>query len=289
MSFDLLSSISRHPANRSRRLRALARGALWQVWKRATKRPLTICYHGFDLRCYPDSRQASAAIYFGGWPDFWEMKFLHDYLRPGDRFVDVGANIGLYSLLAAKRVGPQGKVCAFEPGGVPAERLREACALNGIGQVEVVPCAAGERSDNLNFVSGTEDATAHIASQNELSASSVPAVRLDEFLDGRPLAMAKFDIEGYEPFALRGMSRLLEAGNPPVFLMEAAGYSTRYGIETHDLLREIARWGYRPMIYEPCLRQLCPAPAHWEMGLTNVLCVFDGAEEFVSRRLLFQP
>jgi FkbM family methyltransferase len=288
MLFDLLRSIVRHPANRHRRWHALAGGAFWQIWKRTTNRPLTISYHGLDLRCYPDSRQASAAIYFGGWPDYWEMKFLHDYLRPGDRFVDVGANIGLYSLLAARCVGPLGKVWAFEPGHVPAERLREACALNGIGQVEVVPCAAGERSDDLNFVAGTEDATAHIASQKELSSSSVPAVRLDGFFDGRPLAMAKFDIEGYEPFALRGMGSLLARGNPPVFLIEAAGYSKRYGIETHDLMREIEGWGYRPMVYEPDPRQLRPAPAHWEMGLTNVLCIFAVAEDSVSRRLLFQ-
>ena len=284
----MLAEIWIHPANRHRRVRALALAAFWQVWKRVVRQPLTIRYHGFRLPCHPGSRLASAAVYFGTWPDYWEMRFVRDYLRAGDRFVDVGANIGLYSLLAASVVGPGGRVVAFEPGREPAARLHETLVLNRFGNIELVRSAVGEQPGDLVFDAGDEDATAHVSEKTGSPGERVPVVRLDEVLDDRPYAMAKFDIEGYEPFALRGMRRLLAVGNPPVFLIEAAGYSKRYGIETHDLMREIESWHYRPMIYDPDTHQLCPAPAHWESGLPNVLCVFEGARDFVAGRLARQ-
>ena len=67
------------------------------------------------IRCYPNSSSASKIIYFSAFPDFYEMGFMKDYLRPGDNFIDGGANIGLYTILAASLVGNNGKVVAFEP------------------------------------------------------------------------------------------------------------------------------------------------------------------------------
>ena len=210
---------------------------------------------------------------------------MRDYLRAGDRFVDIGANIGLYSLLAASLVGPSGRVVAFEPGRVPAGRLHETLALNRIQNIELISSAVGENPGELAFEGGDEDATAHISERQGAVSGRVSVVRLDDILDGRPYAMAKLDIEGYEPFALRGMKRHLAKGNPPLFLIEAAGYSKRYGVETHELMREIENWDYRPMVYAPGERRLSPAPAHWEMGLTNVLCVYEGTRDFVTGRL----
>ena len=281
-----IADIWNHPANRSRQWRAIGRSVFWQAWKKLMRQPLTVDYHGLRFRCHPDSRQASAAIYFHGWPDYWEMRFVSDYLRPGDGFLDIGANIGLYSLLAASIVGPSGRVMAFEPGRIPADRLRDACIANRLENIALVRSGVGEHTGELTFDAGSEDATAHVAVADEISNTRVPAIRLDEYLDDTPIAMAKLDIEGYEPFALRGMSRLLASGNPPVFLMEAAGYSKRYGIETHDLIHELEAMSYRPMFYDPDHRELLPADSHWEMGLTNVLCVFDGARDLVSKRIV---
>ena len=258
---------------------------MWQAWKHSTRRALVISYHGFRLPCYPDSRQASSAIYFNGWPDFWEMRFVADYLKSGDCFLDVGANIGLYSLLAASVVGYGGRIIAFEPGQVPERRIRETCAKNRLENVQIIGSAVGERTGEIPFDAGNEDAISHVAAAGETFDSRVPVTRLDDFLDGSPIAMAKLDIEGYEPFALRGMSRHLADGNPPVLLIEAAGYSKRYGIETHDFMREIERWNYQPMIYDPGKRELIRADSHWKLGVTNVLCVCREAHGFVEKRI----
>jgi len=73
----LLADIWNHPANKQRRARGLLKSLAWQAWKQAVRRPLlTVPLHNLWLRCHPDSRKASAAIYFNSLPDFWEMRLL---------------------------------------------------------------------------------------------------------------------------------------------------------------------------------------------------------------------
>lgn len=112
---DLTELMWNHPANAHHRLRAFAKAGAWQVYKRVIGRPFTMrVYEDLRIRCYADSHQPGRLIYFGGLPDFEEMTFMQRYLRPGDGFIDAGANVGLYTLLAAKLVGPTGAVHAFE-------------------------------------------------------------------------------------------------------------------------------------------------------------------------------
>ena len=133
-----------HPANRSRKGRAIVRLLAWQMWERTTGRPWTIGLQGMRLRCYPHSAGATGVLYCQ-LPEWHDMRFLLDFLRPGDLF-DVGANVGVYSLLACTVAGTQ--VVAFEPGRLAYERLHENIALNSLTQrVRTVMAAAGDGLD----------------------------------------------------------------------------------------------------------------------------------------------
>ena len=85
---SIIGAIWIHPANRPRRVRSIAAFFAWQFVKHVLKRPVVIRFHNRKLKCYPDSTSTSGALYFGGLPDYWEMKFLQAYLRPGDNFID---------------------------------------------------------------------------------------------------------------------------------------------------------------------------------------------------------
>src|SRR5262245_10568558 len=101
-----------HPLNRRDRIRALARLLAWQVWKRTTRQPRTVpLWNGLRLIAYPDSKASSLAVYTR-LPEYHEMLFTLRYLDPEDCFADVGANVGLYTLLAGS-VLEQGLVFAF--------------------------------------------------------------------------------------------------------------------------------------------------------------------------------
>src|ERR1700704_6056429 len=97
----LLKLIINHPVNRSRRVQAIGRWAGWQAWRFIVRRPITVrVWPGVRARVYPDWPYSWTAIYLR-LAEYDDMMFALRYLRPGDSFVDVGANVGFYSLLAS--------------------------------------------------------------------------------------------------------------------------------------------------------------------------------------------
>jgi FkbM family methyltransferase len=151
-------------------------------------------------------------------------------LRPGDTFVDAGANQGYFSLLAAKLVGPSGRVVAFEPHGEARERLERHLELNELhGRVEVHPIALSDR---------TGVALMHQAHHNSLASLvpdqspvrhlvafgapfDVPTVRFDEWRTRHAagaIRLMKIDVEGAELMVLNGMPETLRVGLEAVVL-----------------------------------------------------------------------
>jgi len=248
---------------------------------------MVIDFHGLRLPCHPDSHSSSKAIYFSGLPDYREMRFMLDYLRPGDSFLDVGANVGLYTLLAISAIGATGHVHAFEPGEIPARRLQEAIDLNRFRNCTLHQVAASDVRGTASFDVTDDDCTAYIRSKDEVRSdlAQIETVRLDEVLADESFAMAKFDIEGFEPFAIRGASAMLRVGNPPVIQLEMAGYSKRHGISTTQFISELDAFGYECAYYEPETHSLHVTSRPWEVPVENVLAVHRRSRDEVTRRL----
>lgn len=219
----LVRTVWCHPENRARRVQGLSRLVAWQVWERTVKRPWTVRLRGgLSLRCYPHSSAASAVIY-SSLPDWWEMRFLLDHLQAGDTFVDVGANVGVYSLLAAGIAGVE--VVSYEPSSIPWSRLVENVEINGLTSVRVCPCAVGSEAAMVPMTMG-EDTTDRVvtAAESGRPVQLVPQVTLDGELEGGALdgcrvALVKIDVEGLEPEVLAGARRLIE-NQRPVLLIE---------------------------------------------------------------------
>lgn len=141
-------------------------------------------------------------------------------LRPGDVFYDLGANIGLFTLLAARCVGPAGKVFSFEPDPAVASRLRRNIARNGFSNVAVVEAGVWSSSGNFEFVPATPDSPdrgvgTFMHAGNASGGAPVPCVSLDDFIRTAPLPDAiKCDVEGAELEVLRGAENLLKTRRP---------------------------------------------------------------------------
>lgn len=248
-----------HPANRSRRLRSLGRAALWQLRKRITRRPMAIrAAGGLEILCFPESTVSSGLIYAGGWPEIGEMELVARYLRPGDGFVDGGANIGMYTLLAAARVGPKGRVEAFEPSPIAVERLRRNIEHNRLSTVHVHQAALGEAPGDARFLVGWDvsdrmaGAGDHREGAQDRESIGVPVVRLDDALPGeRRYAMAKLDLEGAELLCLRGAERRLRAADPPLWQLEVTPHLlAKQGTSARELLAFLDDAGYDLAIYD---------------------------------------
>jgi FkbM family methyltransferase len=204
-------------------MRALARGWGWQVRKRVLRRPVDVAYEGYVLRCHPDSQSASNVWYFTARYDHDEMDFLDRYLRPGDRVIDIGANIGTYVLFAARRIGPDGRITALEPEPRNATRLQENIDLNALGSlVEVHAVAVASETGEVEFTLDHDVSNAIVLTGAARGTRTVvPAVRLDEVVEAHErLAVAKMDVEGAEAMAMRGAEALLAERLPPVWITE---------------------------------------------------------------------
>ncbi len=286
--FGIASAIWKHPANQGREVQAVLQFLGWQISKRTTGHGRVIDFHGKKLMCYPDSPSTGAALYFNGLADFWEMKFLLAYLRPGDSFLDIGANAGVYSILAAACVGNDGSIDSFEPMEDMAGRIEDQAKLNGLSNLHVHRLVVGEHNGPVEFGFSTNNAERHIRRAVESIGCGIrlQSVRLDDFQPEKRYAMGKMDIEGAEPMALRGCAERLRQSSPPVWLLEIAGYSTCYGIATEEVISFLSEAGYRCAIYEPTLRRITYTDSPWECGVTNVLAISASHESFVEERIV---
>ncbi|MEZ0308599.1 MAG: FkbM family methyltransferase [Ramlibacter sp.] len=271
----MLGAVWRHPGNRGQRLRAISRLLAWQFVKHVLRRPVVISFHTKRLKCYPDSTSTSAALYFSGYPDYWEMKFLQAYLKPGDNFLDIGANSGVYSILAAACIGAAGHVDAFEPADRTATRIEEQAALNDLPNLHVHRLAVCDQDCELEFGFSDADATMHLRrpAEHEEGKLRVKGTRLDTFEPYRQYAAGKIDIEGAEPLAFAGAAGRLRDANPPVWLLELAGYSTLYGVSSDEVLQRLADAGYDCAIFNPESNRLEFTTTPWLLGVQNVLAI----------------
>ena len=278
-----------HPANKGRRLRALGYSTAWQLYKRTVGRPVDIRAFGdLKFRCYPDSHEASRLIYFSGLPDPAEMIFLKRYLRPGDRAIDAGANVGLYTLYIASLVGPDGHVLAFEPDQVSAGRLRENVAINCLDNVTVRVAAVSDFAGTADFTTGVDTANC-FSDLKEFGEERqrVEVVTLDSEVREH-CAVCKMDVEGAEPAALRGAERLLAEANPPVWLMELTDRTLkRSGSSVGALRHWLLERGYRLWEYDADAN----AMGEWEPRprragfVGDAIAIADSELENVRKRL----
>ena len=173
---------------------------------------------------------------------------LADVLAPGDAFYDVGANIGYFTIMGARLVGPAGRVVAVEPQPEAVRRLRHNLALNGFDNVTVVETAVADEEGESDFVVSDEEVLEWAALETtpapEMRRIRVPVTTLDTLRStGLPAPkLVKLDVEGAEVRVLNGMLATLRRDRPAVVCevhsspdefraaLEAEGYKvTRLG------------------------------------------------------------
>ena len=156
-------------------------------------------------------------------------------LKPGFTVWDVGANVGFYTLLAARIVGATGKVSAFEPLPSNVRALRRHLDLNGVATTTVVEAAVADREGALSFKPAESNAEGRL---EESGRMKVKCIRLDDYwkTSGESPKVLKMDIEGGEEAALSGGKEFLAACRPLIFL---ATHGAAIHARCCDLLRGI--------------------------------------------------
>jgi FkbM family methyltransferase len=172
--------------------------------------------HGLQLELNPRTGQA----YLRGEIEIATQKLLAEKLRPGMVFYDLGANIGFFSLLAARLVGQDGRVISFEPDAEVATRLRCNIALNEFSNITVVEAGVWSKSESVRFLASDESSPERgtgrlLGCENQAEGTPTRCVALDDFVQSAaPPDAMKCDVEGAELEALRGAENLLRTRRP---------------------------------------------------------------------------
>jgi FkbM family methyltransferase len=183
----------------------------------------------------------------------WEpalSNLLRRVLRPGGSFVDVGANIGYFSVLASDLVGPGGRVFAVEPDSRNRAFLEANLARNRCANVTILPYAAWSEDSSLTLethpAGGSMSSVHPIEAGDGESAETVPAKRLDELIEG-PVDLLKIDCELVDHIALAGAAGLLRADPSTLATVELArNHVGPTGHTPTEILSQYEGLGLRP-------------------------------------------
>ena len=235
-----------------------------RLWLRAlptlTRDYLSVSVDGFRLY---GSKQHQFMLYWflRGSYERYTRRLFQRALKPGMRVIDLGAHIGYFTLLAARAVGPAGKVYSFECDPSNARFLRHNVALNGYGEaVRIVTKAAANHSGVARFIiDSASSGRGSLALEREADNTiEVECTAVDDVIESQEqIGIVKIDIEGTEVDALRGMERTLSRMEDLVMFVECNPSAlSAAGSSVADLLEELARHAFQVRVIHESKKSL---------------------------------
>jgi FkbM family methyltransferase len=233
-----------HPANERRRLLALVRAARFQARARLCHRR-TLARLGRQSYIWADlHRTAASKVVYANPPDYAEMQVWMSALHPGDLFLDVGANIGCYAILAGEAGA---NVIAFEPAEDTFNLLLENVRLNGY-PIQALSVAVGASCGMARFTRGRDSAN-RLDPKGEVESK---VVTIDSIIGDRVVAGMKIDVEGFEIDVLQGCERALADQRIGLIQLEWNSTSwTHSGFDRRPVAELLAKYHYK--LYRPGL------------------------------------
>jgi FkbM family methyltransferase len=269
---NMFRFISSHPLTRRQRIKTLGRIAGWQIKSRIQREVIVSWIADQKLAVRRGMTGATGNIY-AGVHEFADMMFLLHFLKRGDLFLDIGANVGTYTVLASGVC--KAKTWAFEPDPETVLCLKRNIEINDLQElVTVHALALGATECEVSLTIG-------LGAANKVTIGNQPCrfvdqKTLDSLLAEVGPTFAKLDVEGYEEEILRGGEALLRKGSLQAIQLETV---------TPHVLEMLSLHGFVRMFYDPFVRILSTEPV--DMEWSNALFVKNLS--FVNSRVRQSP
>lgn len=236
---------------------------------------------------------ATRSHYFFGVQDFIDEFFAIHFLREDELFVDIGANMGIFSIMVAAATGA--RVIAVEPSPSSSRIFKRHIALNDLSdRITLIEACAGDANDSA-FIKNTVDMDNFIVLAGvdlQPGMAKIPMIRIDDVIDGAIPCVMKMDVEGFEMQALKGATQLLNCQNLQAITVEISDLSHRFGVSPEETHKFIAGFGFTTATYDPLARILTPVEppdrSH-RMTLYNYKTIYVRNLEDARRRLSSAP
>lgn len=253
---NVLNFITTHPINSQNKFKAIIRYVKWQIGSRLVSGDHVYDWVNNSKFLVRTGETGLTGNIYTGLHEFPDMGFLLHVLRDTDLFIDVGANVGSYTILACSAIGSKGY--SFEPIPTTYKRLMENIRLNHIeDRVNCLKIGIGRDAGSIIFTNDM-DTVNHVLTDGEHHDDiiSVNISTLDDVLKDESPSLIKIDVEGYETLVLEGAITTLEKQSLHSVIMELNGSGNRYGFDESLIMDMMYNLGFRTYSYDPFNRTL---------------------------------
>lgn len=207
------------------------------------------------INLYKDS-VLSKMIYDGFEQD--ELHFVSEILTKGDVFIDIGSNVGLFSLIASRCVGNEGKIIAIEPAPITYDRLLENIVINGITNIDSRNIGLSDEPGELNFYISDNgyDAWNSFAPSKDNKLQKQIKVQVStinhelEKVEKHKIKLVKIDVEGWEKFVIKGGESFFKIYSPIVMVEFTDENTYNAGYSAHEIYEIMVQYGYEWYIFK---------------------------------------
>lgn len=246
--------IINHPLNKNNKGKALFRFIKWQVSARLNPNPIVCPYAERSKLIMWKGLVGATGNLYCGLLEFEDMAFVLHFLREDDLFIDIGANVGSYTVLGASEVGAE--TISIEPVPQTFKTLKANIALNNLERnTKALNIGLGSKKGILKFTSSF-DAINHVATEQETDTIDVEVERFDDIISIAKPALVKIDVEGFETEVLKGMEKALMNRNLKGIIIELNGSGKRYGYNEDEIHDKLLSHDFKPFLYSPFERKL---------------------------------
>ncbi|WP_218124167.1 FkbM family methyltransferase [Chitinophaga filiformis] len=276
---NTLKFLANHPLNTDRKLQTICRFIGWQISSRLTPYPVIYPFTVKSKLIIQKGMCGATGNLYCGLHEFQDMSFLLHLLRAGDLFVDVGANVGGYTVLASAHV--EAETIAIEPAPSTYAKLQANIRINDMcDRVHALNIALGSTAGVVNFTTSL-DTTNHVVVGNEAADTvEISIDTLDNVLEHQSPILLKIDVEGFETEVLKGAKETLQNESLKGIIIELNGLSERYGVENRKNHEALLGYGFLPYTYDPFKKVLSKCDT---FGDLNTIYIRD--VDFVKDRL----
>lgn len=283
--FNIIYYIIKHPISNHSKIRSVLRFFWWQLRSLFTNR---IYLHQFTqhskLLIAKGMTGATGNLYCG-LHEYREMLFLLHYLRKDEIFIDVGANIGSYSILASAEIGAISY--SFEPLESTYNQLKENVNLNNISAKAIIyNLGLASKPGELFFSDELDSSMNHVQNSKSISVDSkrVEVSTLDLILGNLSASLLKIDVEGFEYEVLNGANEILGNKSLKAIIIELNGSSKNYGYSDEEINATLLSYGFKSYTYNPFDRKLIAAKLN---DFDNLIYIRE--KDIVESKLLNSP
>ena len=242
------------PAFSGGKIPTMARFAGWQLRSRLIEDEMVFPFVSESKLLAKRGFTSSTIEYYLGLDDPPAAAFILHYLRPGDLFADVGANIGVYSVLASSVC--QARSIAFEPSSSAFAMLQRNVQINAIaGLVDTRHLAVGSTPGSIRFEAALSTCNRVVTGSQQAETEEVARVTLDDALTETPVII-KADVMGYEPFVVEGAQRHLADPQLAAVILGTARHAPVFGLPRERAGELLAEFGFALATYDARQRAL---------------------------------